>query len=59
MEGRRRACRPGISDGYHNKRLAGKAIRKNMKTKHGQNRDWLLVIGEDRHTDIPHPGAFA
>jgi hypothetical protein len=30
---------PGNSDGYQNKELAGKAIRKNMKTKGGQNPD--------------------
>jgi hypothetical protein len=29
----------GNADGYQNKGLPGKAIRKNMKTKGGQNRD--------------------
>jgi hypothetical protein len=29
---------PGNADGYQNKGLAGKAIRKNMKTKDEQNR---------------------
>ena len=35
---RRRVTPPGNSDGYQNKGNTGKAIRKNMKTKDGQNR---------------------
>ena len=36
---------PGNADGYQNKGLAGKAIRKNMKTK-GRPREWVVSSGQ-------------